>query len=77
MTDLIVTRLPYTAGENRYPLATLAQVEQVADLLGPGRTGVVLGPAEALVDRLRDRAAATRRAQLLGSGVVEAIIALP
>jgi hypothetical protein len=75
--DLIVTHLPYTPGESRDPRWALARVEQVADLLGPGRTGVVLGPAEALVDRLRDGSAATLRAELLASGVVEAVITLP
>jgi hypothetical protein len=75
--DLIVTHLPYIAGESRDAHRVLAQVEQVADLLGPGCTGVVLGPAEALVDRLRDRSAVALRAQLLGSGVVEAVLTLP
>ncbi|MDQ1248143.1 MAG: hypothetical protein QG597_2515 [Actinomycetota bacterium] len=75
--DLVVTHLPYVAGETRDPLATLMLVEQVTDLLGPGRTGVVLGPAEVLVDRLRDREATALRARLLRSGVVEAILSLP
>lgn len=75
--DLVITQLPYQAGESRSPLTALAQVEQVADLLRPGRTGIVLGPADALVDALDGRTATALRAELLRSGVVEAVLALP
>ncbi|RKF27908.1 SAM-dependent DNA methyltransferase [Micromonospora globbae] len=75
--DLIVTRLPYRPAESRDALADLNRVEAIADLLGPGRTAIVVGPASSLVDELRDGSAVMRRAALLGSGIVEAIVQLP
>lgn len=75
--DLIVTRLPYRPAESRDALADLNRVEAIADLLGPGRTAIVVGPASSLVDELREGSAVMRRAALLGSGIVEAIVQLP
>ncbi|MFF0244849.1 hypothetical protein ACWEU6_02735 [Streptosporangium sandarakinum] len=75
--DLIVTQLPYQAGEKRSRLSTLEGVEAVGDRLGPGRTAVVLGPADALVDALTDIEAARLRSELLRSGIVEAVVNLP
>ncbi len=75
--DLIVTRLRYRPAESRDALADLNQVEAIADLLGPGRTAIVVGPASSLVNELRDGLAVMRRAALLGSGIVEAVVQLP
>jgi hypothetical protein len=75
--DLIVTQLPYTPGETRSKLAALRGVERIGDLLGPGRTALVLGPADALVDQLGGVEGARLRAELLRTGIVEAVINLP
>ncbi|MGW4948960.1 hypothetical protein [Streptomyces parvulus] len=75
--DLVVTQLPYRPGETRSVLAALEQVERVADLLRPGCTALVLGPADALVDALKDTEASQLRSALLRANLVEAVIALP
>lgn len=75
--DLVVTRLSYQPAESRDALADLNQVEAITDLLGPGRTAIIVGPASSLVDQLRDGPAALRRSALLSSGIVEAIVQLP
>ncbi|MFG6197220.1 hypothetical protein [Nonomuraea sp. JJY05] len=75
--DLIITQLPYQAAEKRSKFVALVGIEKVADLLGPGRTALVLGPADALVDVLPDTQEAQLRSSLLRSGVVEAVIDLP
>ncbi|WP_307132714.1 hypothetical protein [Streptomyces aurantiacus] len=75
--DLVVTQLPYRPGEDRSVLAALTEVERVADLLRPGRTALVLGPAAALVDALKDTEASQLRSALLRGNVVESVIALP
>ncbi|MFY1696719.1 SAM-dependent DNA methyltransferase [Solwaraspora sp. WMMA2101] len=75
--DLIVTRLPYRPAESRDAAADLDSVEATADLLGAGRTAIVVGPASSLVDELRDGAAVMRRTALLSSGMVEAVVRLP
>ncbi|WP_405115323.1 SAM-dependent methyltransferase [Micromonospora sp. NBC_01405] len=75
--DLIVTRLPYRPTESRDALTDLDRVEAIADLLAPGRTAIVVGPASSLVDKLREGPAVMRRAALVRSGIVEAIVQLP
>lgn len=75
--DLIVTRLTYRPAESRDAPADLDQVEAITDLLGPGRTAIVVGPASSLVEELHDGSAKMRRAALLGSGLVEAVVRLP
>ncbi|WFE95798.1 SAM-dependent DNA methyltransferase [Micromonospora sp. WMMD987] len=75
--DLIITRLPYQPAESRDALTDLNHMEAIADLLGPGRTAVVVGPASSLVERLRDGPAVVRRSALLRSGLVEAVVRLP
>ncbi|MEU7451234.1 hypothetical protein [Streptosporangium roseum] len=75
--DLIVTQLPYQAGEKRSKIAALEGVERISDLLGPGCTALVLGPADALVDALPGTEEAQLRSGLLRSGVVEAVVNLP
>lgn len=75
--DIVVTQLPYLPGEERSLLTALEGVERVADLLGAGSTGLVLGPADALVDALRGTEESQFRSALLRSKVVEAVIALP
>jgi hypothetical protein len=75
--DLIITQLPYSPGESRSVLAALDAVDRIALMLAPGRTAVVLGPAAALVDALPGVDEAARRSELLRSGLLEAVIALP
>ncbi|WP_285600511.1 hypothetical protein [Kineosporia sp. NBRC 101731] len=75
--DLVVTQLPYQPGEDRSMFRALSGVEKVADVLRPGCTAFVLGPASALVDQLKDTDASKLRAALLRSGIVESVIALP
>ncbi|MEU6535783.1 hypothetical protein [Streptomyces sp. NPDC047000] len=75
--DLVVTQLPYRPGEDRSAFAALAEVERVADLLRPGCTALVLGPADALVDELKDTEASRLRSAILRSNVVESVVALP
>ncbi|MFJ8468164.1 DNA methyltransferase family protein [Streptomyces swartbergensis] len=75
--DLVVTQLPYRAGETRSVLTALEEVERVTDLLRPGCTALVLGPADALVDALKDTEASRLRSALLRANLVESVIALP
>ncbi|GAB3456109.1 N-6 DNA methylase [Streptomonospora sediminis] len=75
--DLVVTTLPYQPGETRSRLQALEELESIGDLLGPGRTAVVLGPADALAQRLTDPEEAQARARLLRSGLVESVVTLP
>ncbi|GAA3756752.1 serine/threonine-protein kinase [Salinactinospora qingdaonensis] len=75
--DLVVTALPYRAGETRSSLEVLEEVEAIGDLLGPGRTAVIVGPADALVDELTSPATVEVRSRLLGSGLVESVVRLP
>jgi hypothetical protein len=75
--DVIVTRLPYQAGEERSLLSMFGSVQDIGDLLGPGRIALVVGPAAALIDAIPDADEAAVRARLLRSGVVEAVVNLP
>lgn len=75
--DLIVTQLPFHPREGRSVLAALESIERVADMLGPGTTAIILGPADALVDALTGTAESQLRSALLRSKVVEAVVALP
>jgi tetrahydromethanopterin S-methyltransferase subunit F len=75
--NLVVTRLPYQPAELRDPAEDLARISDIADRLGPGCTAVVVGPATSLVNVLRDPAAIIKRADLLASGLVEAVVWLP
>ncbi|MEE2035781.1 hypothetical protein Q8791_00915 [Nocardiopsis sp. CT-R113] len=74
--DLIVTTLPYQAGESRSRARVLEEVESIGDLLGEGCTAVVVGPADALVGEL-DAREAQIRSRLLRSGLVESVTTLP
>lgn len=75
--DVVVTQLPYLPAEARSVLTALTEVERVSDLLGPGCTAVVIGPASALVDRLTGTEEARLRSVLVRSGIVEAVVNLP
>jgi hypothetical protein len=75
--DLVVTQLPYQAGETRSKLAALEGIEKIGDLLGPGCTALILGPADALVGALPGGDEARLRAALLRSGLLEAVVNLP
>ncbi|UOE21973.1 hypothetical protein NI17_010270 [Thermobifida halotolerans] len=75
--DLIITQLPYRPGEDRRVLTALEDIERIADLLGPGCTALVLGPADALVDALPGTEEAQFRSALLRANIVETVITLP
>ncbi|MEV4252758.1 hypothetical protein AB0J52_06265 [Spirillospora sp. NPDC049652] len=77
--DVIVTQLPYRPGETRSAMTTLLELERVSLLLRPnsGAIAVVVGPADALVDRLTDVQEARLRSELLRSGMLETVVALP
>ncbi|WP_285752084.1 hypothetical protein [Lentzea sp. NBRC 105346] len=75
--DVIVTRLPYQAGERRSKLTVLEEIEKIGDLLGPGCTAIVIGPADALVDALPGTDEARLRSDLLRSGILETVVNLP
>ncbi|MFB4302249.1 hypothetical protein [Actinomadura sp. NTSP31] len=77
--SIIVTQLPYRPGETRSALTTLLEVERVSLLLRPesGAIAIVIGPADALVDRLTGIREARLRSELLRRGVLETVVALP
>ncbi|MFE0021472.1 hypothetical protein [Amycolatopsis sp. NPDC059021] len=76
--DALVTALPYLSGEERSVNAALDTIDSLSLWLAPGRTAVILGPAEALTAGLKPYTAEERlRAKLLASGMVEAILRLP
>ncbi len=76
--DVLVTQLPYRPGESRSATDVLNRIDDIALRLAPGRTAVVLGPAEILGGTLHPFSPDERaRARLIGSGMVEAVIRLP
>ncbi|MFW6639106.1 hypothetical protein ACOALZ_03595 [Nocardiopsis algeriensis] len=75
-TGLVVTLLPYEPGESRSRARVLEAIESLGDLLVPGGTAVVVGPADALVGKLDDREAQIR-SRLLQGGLVESVTTLP
>jgi predicted DNA-binding transcriptional regulator AlpA len=76
--DVVVTALEYQPQETRSALDVIAAVDEIQLGLAPGRTAVVLGPADALVGSLSPFSPAERlRSGILSSGVVEAAIRLP
>jgi N-6 DNA Methylase len=76
--DVIVTQIPYQAGEARDVAAVIDRLDYVAVQLSPGRYGVVLGPAAVLTGELPPFSQEERdRAKLLEGDMVEAIIRLP
>ncbi len=76
--DVLVTHLPYRPKEERDNSDPLAAVRRIIERLTPGRTAVVLGPADLLVGTLPPyRAAVRTRNHLLDTGRVEAIVNLP
>jgi hypothetical protein len=76
--DVMVTQVPYQPGEARDIAAVLNTVGDAAVRLAPGRFGVVIGPAAALIAELPPYSAEERaRADLLAGDMVEAIINLP
>lgn len=74
--DLVVTLLPYQAGERRSSAWYLEEIEAISVLLRPGRTAVIIGPADALVGKL-DAKEAQIRSRLLRSKLVESVTTLP
>ena len=76
--DVVVTQIPYRAGEERDAVDVLNSVGDAAVRITEGRFAVVLGPAAVLADELPPfSAAAQARADLLKADMVEAIIRLP
>jgi hypothetical protein len=76
--DVLVTRMPYRPKEQRGGADPFAVVRDLTGTLAPGRTAVVLGPADLLVAALPPyRPAARSRNDLLEDGRVEAVVALP
>ena len=76
--DAIVTQIPYLPGEERSATDALATIDDIAARLAPGRTAVVLGPADVLVGALPAYSPAERiRTKLVADGMVEAVIQLP
>jgi hypothetical protein len=76
--DVIVAALPYLPGETRSVSTALNTVDDLSLWLSPGRTAVILGPAQALTARLQPYSTEERlRAKLLTSGMVEAVLRLP
>jgi len=76
--DVIVTQIPYRAGEERDAVDALNSVGDVAVRITEGRFAVVLGPAAVLTGDLPPFSAAARaRADLLKADMVEAIVRLP
>lgn len=74
--DLLVTLLPYQAGESRSRAWFLEEIEAISVLLRPGRTAVIIGPTDALVGEL-DTKEAQIRSRLLRSKLVESVTTLP
>lgn len=76
--DAVITQLPYRPAESRDPLEVLVNIREITELLAPERVAVVLGPADVLASALPRYSSAERdRAELLASGLVEAVIRLP
>lgn len=76
--DAVVTQLPYAPAESRSAADALARIDEIGLRLPPGRTAVVLGPADVLTGALRPYSPDERaRAELLTGGMVEAVIRLP
>jgi hypothetical protein len=76
--DVIVTQIPYTPGEDRSAKMVLDVMDDVSLRLRPGRSAVVLGPADILTGDLPPYSEAERmRAALLKDGMVESVIKLP
>lgn len=76
--DAIITQLPYRPGEERGDADTIARLDDISVRIPRGRTAVVLGPASVLAGDLPPYSAAERRrADLISSGMVEAVIRMP
>ncbi|THV22098.1 N-6 DNA methylase [Glycomyces paridis] len=76
--DVIVCALPYEAAETRDPHTALERVQAITDLLADGCSGVVLGPAAALVDALSLHGQADLlRRSFLTEGLLKAVVELP
>ncbi|MGW3667407.1 hypothetical protein [Streptomyces sp. NPDC005141] len=75
---LLVSVLPYEAGENRNPQIVLEQVQALTDYLDEGSTAVVLGPADVLVRAFPRHSEADRlRRSFLRNGLLKAAVSLP
>lgn len=76
--DAILTQFPYRAAEDRVAAEVLAWIDEISVRLAPGRTAVLLGPADVLTGELKPFSPDERaRADLLKSGMVEAVVRLP
>ncbi|WP_285776495.1 N-6 DNA methylase [Microtetraspora sp. NBRC 13810] len=76
--DVILTQVPYRPVEERSALQTIAWMDDISVRLATGKTAVILGPADILTGELKPFSAEERRrADLLKTGMVEAVIRLP
>ncbi|MEV4382733.1 N-6 DNA methylase [Streptosporangium sp. NPDC049644] len=76
--DVILTQVPYRPAEERSAAEVIAWMDDISVRLAPGRTAVILGPADVLTGELKPFSKEERaRADLLKTGMVEAVIRLP
>lgn len=76
--DAVVTQLPYEPAETRSAAGVLDRIDDIAGRLAPGRTAVVVGPADVLTGELPRFSGPERaRAGMLAGGMVEAVIRMP
>lgn len=73
----VVTQVPALDEADLEPIEALRRVEDAVLGLPPGRVAVVVGPAAALVDELRDPDAEVIRDDLLRSGRLRSVVLLP
>lgn len=72
-----VAQYPTSAGSLSAPIEILDAIDQIALQMSDAQRGVVVAPAGVLIEGGLDREAARRRAEVLRSGRVRAIVALP
>jgi hypothetical protein len=76
--DVLLSVLPYEAGERRDPLVALERAQACTDLLADGCIAVVLGPADAFTGSLPAHGEADGlRRSFLTEGLLKAAIGLP
>jgi hypothetical protein len=73
----VVMQLPATGEEGISDSEVLARLDDIALRLAPGRVAVLLGPASAMVDGLRDHAADVARDAIFRTGRVRSVVLLP
>ncbi|MGW9567548.1 hypothetical protein [Prescottella equi] len=74
---MFITQYPSPSTIDYTDAEILAEIDNIAMQMGPGQRAVIIGPAGALVDRLRDRECESIRSGLLRAGHLRAAIRLP